>query len=80
MSVHLGDESVDIDEVIDGFDNSNITSIYSTDDSSRFVIGTADNGLFKLRWGKRTHLLSRFANHPEWTYLSVQDITGDNRS
>jgi len=71
-------DSVSVNGVIEGFDGSGVTSIHRTDDSTRFVIGTDDNGLFQLRISDKGNVLTRFNDHPEWKSLNVQSINEDS--
>ena len=48
MLCRLEKDSVSVAKVIEGFD-SHVTSIHKTGDSSTYIIGTADNGLFHLK-------------------------------
>jgi ligand-binding sensor domain-containing protein/serine phosphatase RsbU (regulator of sigma subunit) len=74
----LEKDSVSVVNVIEGFNNSSVTSIHQTDDSTRFVLGTADNGLFQLRMSDKGNVLTRFNDHLEWESLSVQSIQEDS--
>ncbi|TAL58961.1 MAG: hypothetical protein EPN88_17870 [Bacteroidetes bacterium] len=74
----LKKDSISVAGVIDGFDNSSVNSIHHTQDSSIFVLGTADNGLFKLKLSDKGNILSRFKDHPEWESLSIQSISEDS--
>ena len=64
--------------IIEGFNYSGVTSIHKIDDSTRFVIGTKDNGLFQLKISGKGKTLSRFKDHPEWETLSIQSIAEDS--
>lgn len=78
--------SIDNDTIIfkgkiEGFENSNITSIHSAgDDSTQYVIGTEDNGLFMLLLSTGKTELSRLKSHPEWSSLKVKSITTDTEN
>jgi serine phosphatase RsbU (regulator of sigma subunit)/ligand-binding sensor domain-containing protein len=74
----LKKDSVSIEAVIEGFDNSSVNSIQPTGDSSRFIVGTTDNGLFQLRLSDKGGIISRFKDQPQWETLSIQAITEDS--
>ncbi|MCX6254577.1 MAG: hypothetical protein NTV31_08895, partial [Bacteroidia bacterium] len=74
----LDKDSVLVKEVIEGFNDSGITSIHHTGDSSRFALGTDGNGLFQLIVSDKGNILTRFRNHPEWESLNVQSISEDS--
>ncbi len=80
MVCRLRSDSVLVDDVVEGFDYSNVTAIHQTRDSMRFIVGTDDNGLFQMDLSGKNHLLSRFKNHPEWETLSVQSIFEDSEN
>lgn len=71
-------DSVSVMDVIEGFNYSGVTAIHKTDDSTRFVIGTEDNGLFQLRLSGNGNTLTRFHDHPEWTSLQIKTIFEDS--
>jgi len=71
-------DSISVEGTIEGFDNSNVTSIHQTVESNRFVVGTADYGLFQLIISEEGNLLSRFRDHSDWESLSVQSISEDS--
>ena len=73
----LNKDSVSVMSVIEGFDYSGVTAIHETNDSTRFVIGTEDNGLFQLRIRDSGQTLTRFPDHPEWATLRVKAISED---
>jgi len=70
-------DAISVGDIIEGFDYAGVTSIHSTSDSTRFIIGTDGNGLFRLRLTDNGNILRRFGNHPEWNFLSVQSISQD---
>jgi ligand-binding sensor domain-containing protein/serine phosphatase RsbU (regulator of sigma subunit) len=73
-------DSIAVKKIIDGFDYSSVTSIHRTNDSSRFVVGTEDNGLFQLRISETGNEVSRFKEHPEWSELRIKLITEDSEN
>jgi ligand-binding sensor domain-containing protein/serine phosphatase RsbU (regulator of sigma subunit) len=75
---NLKKDSILVAGVIEGFDNSNVNAIRQTQDSTVFVIGTADNGLFKLRLSDKENILTRFKDHQEWESLNIQSISEDS--
>jgi ligand-binding sensor domain-containing protein len=79
LECKLSTDSVTVINVIEGFD-SGVSAIHRTMDSTQFVIGTTDNGLFQLRKSKNGNSLSRFNNHPEWNLLGVQSIYEDSEN
>jgi ligand-binding sensor domain-containing protein len=74
----LKKDSVFIKDVVEGFDNSAINDIHKTEDSSKFLIGTEDNGLFLLRLSEDKNVLARFSYHPEWSTLRIKSISEDS--
>jgi ligand-binding sensor domain-containing protein/serine phosphatase RsbU (regulator of sigma subunit) len=74
----LGEDSVSVKAVIEGFNNSAINAIHKTEDNSRFLIGTEDNGLFLLKISDKVNLPARFSDHPEWATLRVKSIFEDS--
>ncbi len=74
----LRKDSVSVIRVVEGFDNSGVNAIHMIDDSTRFVIGTDDNGLFQLLLSDYNEELTRFPGHPEWESLNVQSIFEDS--
>jgi ligand-binding sensor domain-containing protein/serine phosphatase RsbU (regulator of sigma subunit) len=78
LMCRLDKDSVKVVTVIQGFENSNVTSIHHTEDSTRFVLGTDGSGLFQLRISDGSNVLSRFRGHPEWDTLSIQSISEDS--
>jgi ligand-binding sensor domain-containing protein/serine phosphatase RsbU (regulator of sigma subunit) len=74
----LGKDSVFVKGVIEGFDNSAINAIHKTEESSKFLVGTEDNGLFLLTLSGNNNLLTRFRDHPEWSALRVKSISEDS--
>jgi ligand-binding sensor domain-containing protein/serine phosphatase RsbU (regulator of sigma subunit) len=74
----LARDSVTVVNIIEGFNYSGVTAIHKTADSTRFVLGTSDNGLFQLRLSEKGNFLTRFRDHPEWESLSVQSISEDS--
>jgi len=80
MSCKIVKDSVIVKDIIEGFDYSSVTSIHRTDDSSRFIVGTEDNGLFQLRITQRGNEVTRFRDHPEWSDLRVKVISEDSEN
>jgi ligand-binding sensor domain-containing protein/serine phosphatase RsbU (regulator of sigma subunit) len=78
LECKLANDSAFVLHTIEGFDYSSVTAIHKTEDSTRFILGTKDNGLFQLRLSGKSRLLSRFHNHPEWDMLNIQSITEDS--
>jgi len=78
LECKLADDSALVLHVIEGFDYSSVTAIHKTEDSTRFILGTKDNGLFQLKLSGRSRLLSRFHNHPEWDTLNIKSVTDDS--
>ncbi len=70
----LEKDSVSVIKTIEGLDSYGVTSIHMTRDSSRFIIGTDDNGLYQLKISDKGEELSRFPDHPELRTLKVQSI------
>lgn len=77
LECRIDKDSLSVVSVIDGFDYSDVTAIQRLDDNFRFIIGTAGNGLFKLRMSGKDNLLTRFENHKELDSLTVQSIYPD---
>ena len=71
-------DSVSVRSVIEGFDYSGVTAIHKTNDTTRFIIGTEDNGLFQLRISGSGNSLTRFRDHPEWATLNVKSVSEDS--
>ena len=76
LECKLSTDSVSVINLIEGFD-SGVSAIHKTVDSTRFVIGTTDNGLFQLIKSKNGNSLSRFNDHPGWNSLGIQSIYED---
>lgn len=74
----LEKDSISVIKVIDGFDSYGVTSIHKTDDGTRFIIGTDDNGLFQLKITDKGEALMRLSGSPELNSLKVQSITEDS--
>jgi ligand-binding sensor domain-containing protein len=71
-------DSVSVTDVINGFEDSNITSIHQTGDSSRFAIGTDESGLFQLYISDKGNDVTRFRDHQGLDSLRIQSITSDS--
>jgi len=78
MVCKIVSDSVSVTNFINGFEDSNVTSIHQTNDSSRFVLGTDVSGLFKLFLSDKGNVLTRFHDHPELDSLRIQSITLDS--
>lgn len=78
MVCKLGNDSVRVNNIIEGFDYSSVTSIHRTKDNSRYVVGTEDNGLFQLMISDRGNEITRFREHPEWSDLRIKVISEDS--
>lgn len=74
----LRDDSVLVDNEVEGFDYANITAIHNTPDKNIFIVGTEDNGLFSLILTDSGAELTRFADRPAWQTINVQSIYEDN--
>lgn len=74
----LARDSVSVIKVIEGFDSYGVTSIHTTPDDSRFLLGTDDNGLFQLKIGDSKEEVTRFPEHQELRTLKIQSITEDS--
>ena len=73
----LKKDSVFVKEVVEGFENSAINAIHKTGDSTKFLIGTEDNGLFMLRISDKSNVVTRLNDHPEWSTIRVKSISED---
>lgn len=78
LKCRLVKDSVIVEAAIGGFDYSGITVIHATHDSTLFVIGTEDNGLFHLDLTNKASPLSRIQGHPELETLSIQSMIDDD--
>jgi serine phosphatase RsbU (regulator of sigma subunit)/ligand-binding sensor domain-containing protein len=76
----LGKDTILVRDVIEGFENSAINAIHKTKDSTKFLIGTEDNGLFLLKYQDSGNTLARFIDHPEWSTLRVKSISEDTEN
>jgi len=70
-------DSLQIIRSIDGFDSYPVTSIHKRGDENQFIIGTDENGLFRLKLSDSGEELSRLEN-PEFESLKVQSINEDS--
>ena len=75
----LSKDSITVVNVVEGFNDSGVTAIHATDDTTKFVLGTTDNGLFQLKISTKGNTLSRFRDHPEWESVSIQSISEDSK-
>jgi ligand-binding sensor domain-containing protein/serine phosphatase RsbU (regulator of sigma subunit) len=73
----FGKDSLSVVGSVNGIDNSVVTAIHKTDDSSRFIIGTDDQGLYLLTMTDKGNNLEHFLNHPELRSMYVQSISED---
>ena len=71
-------DTITVKSTIEGFNYSNVTSIFPYADGNRFIIGTSGNGLFRLKISLTGNSLSRFSGDKGLESLSVQSITGDS--
>jgi ligand-binding sensor domain-containing protein/serine phosphatase RsbU (regulator of sigma subunit) len=71
-------DSVAIIKVINGSDSYGITSIHTTEDKSRFIVGTDGNGLFQLKMSDNKEELIRLSNSDKFNSLNIQSITEDS--
>jgi ligand-binding sensor domain-containing protein/serine phosphatase RsbU (regulator of sigma subunit) len=77
LECKLSNDSIAVINVIEGFD-SGVSAIHRTMDSTQFVVGTTDNGLFQLKKSKNGYSLNRFNDNPKWESLGVQSIYEDS--
>ena len=75
MLCQLKKDSVSVIKTIEGLDSYSVTAIHMTRDSSRFIIGTDDNGLYQLKISDKGEELSRFPDHQELRTLKVQSVS-----
>ena len=78
IECRLVNDSASVTNVIEGFENSNVTAIHQTRDSTKFIVGTNGSGLFLLSLNKAINILTRFQDHPEWDSLGIQSISEDS--
>ncbi len=71
-------DSVAIIKVINGSDSYGITSIHSTGDKSRFIVGTDGNGFFQLKISGNSEELIRLPDSERFNSLNIQSITEDS--
>jgi ligand-binding sensor domain-containing protein/serine phosphatase RsbU (regulator of sigma subunit) len=71
-------DSVAIIKVINGSDSYGITSIHSTADKSRFIVGTDGNGFFQLKISDKGGELIRLPDSEKFNSLNIQSITEDS--
>jgi ligand-binding sensor domain-containing protein/serine phosphatase RsbU (regulator of sigma subunit) len=76
---NLEKDSVSVIRVIGGFDSNGVTSLHKTGDGTTFILGTDDNGLFKLKISDKGDLLTRIPGHPELQSLKVLSVTEDSQ-
>jgi ligand-binding sensor domain-containing protein/serine phosphatase RsbU (regulator of sigma subunit) len=71
-------DSIAIIKVINGSDSYGITSIHSTGDKSRFIVGTDGNGFFQLKISDKEAELTRLTDSEKFNSLNIQSITEDS--
>jgi ligand-binding sensor domain-containing protein/serine phosphatase RsbU (regulator of sigma subunit) len=76
----LRNDSVVVENVVEGFDFSAVTAIHQTSDSARFILGTDDNGLFQLILSSDGNSLTRLQDYPQLGSISVQSIYEDSEN
>jgi ligand-binding sensor domain-containing protein/serine phosphatase RsbU (regulator of sigma subunit) len=76
----LRNDSAVVKNVVEGFDFSAVTAIHRTSDSTRFILGTDDNGLFQINLSSNGNSLTRLQNYPQLTSLNVQSIYEDSEN
>ncbi len=74
----LRNDSVIVENTVEGFDYSNITAIHTTPDNNTFIVGTEDNGLFRMIISGKDVTIDRFPDRPEWKTLNVQSVYEDD--
>lgn len=74
----LEKDQVSVVRVIEGFDSYGITSILKAAEGNMFILGTDDNGLYRLKLSERGEELMRFTDHPEFNSLKVQSVIKDS--
>lgn len=71
----LKKDTVNVTEVIQKeFDYSNLLAIKKINGSDNYIIGTRENGLFKLSLNSQVNKVSRFLGNPELEKLNVQSV------
>lgn len=70
------DDSLVVEEIIEGFDYSAVSSISRSGIKGSYLVGTEDNGIFIMH--SEGHRLERVKNHPEWAALNIKSITTDS--
>jgi ligand-binding sensor domain-containing protein/serine phosphatase RsbU (regulator of sigma subunit) len=78
MVCKLQNDSVSVTRVIEGFDSNGVSSIHKTGDGTTFILGTEDNGLFRLKITGTAEFPTRIPGHPELQSLKVLSITEDS--
>jgi ligand-binding sensor domain-containing protein/serine phosphatase RsbU (regulator of sigma subunit) len=79
MVCKLENDSVSVIKIIEGFDSNGVTSIHKTGDGTTFILGTDDNGLFKLKISDTAEFLTRIPGHPELQSLKVLSVSEDSQ-
>ena len=70
-------DSVIINNVIEGIENTKVEVIKSLKKERIFIIGTEGIGLFKLTFNKEKPALSRFRNNPDFESIDVKSLLED---
>jgi ligand-binding sensor domain-containing protein/serine phosphatase RsbU (regulator of sigma subunit) len=65
---------------IEEFGYSGITAICKVPGFDEYIIGTEDDGVYRLRLDSRNYSVSRFENHPEWSELNVRSVFADSEN
>ena len=71
-----GKDSISVVKTIEDFD-AGVTSIHSTSDPSLFIVGTDENGLFRLKISGNEASVSRIPGSGELNSLKVLSISAD---
>jgi ligand-binding sensor domain-containing protein/serine phosphatase RsbU (regulator of sigma subunit) len=70
-------DSLKVQDEIDGFDYSGVTAITKTSGSDTYIIGTDYYGLFRLQVKDERYITGRFNDHPDWSSLNVSSVFVD---
>lgn len=73
----LAKDSLSVIKTIEGLDSYGVTAIHNTNDSTKFILGTDDGGLFLLHLSDNEEQIGRFTAHDELKSLKVQAVTED---
>jgi ligand-binding sensor domain-containing protein/serine phosphatase RsbU (regulator of sigma subunit) len=82
-SLHIA--SVENDTILFGksieeFGYSGITAICKIPEHDEYIIGTEDDGVYRLRHKNGNYSVSRFEDHPAWAELSVRSVLADSEN